>query len=324
MNLKLTLFKIALLTILHAQPYISLGTELKSYNDSCNSTIDSIEIFPLVDKPFQQSSLKAQSKAVFFDFIEDAWNAITSPLKPVWGYYEESGQRTTGPYTVFQQHQGFQIDRLRTKIQNTNDPYFKFYTHIYENAVNGTTQNCTNNGTVCLNGNTAKNAAFVYLIGIKIVYNFDKNPISTIDLTLPERSVFKTKAENIIKSAYAVGLDNGLDDLVSIPIFGYLAGNAPLISINLVNGIASWNKVYWRSRELVSLLQAFDMLKWAYYVDGTLPNEQASSNTRIMADRLKDRYIVPLYRRATGAIYPYTNNNYGLMAGCALGMSAIV
>lgn len=311
-----------MLTMLYGS--ICYATENKNLNDSCLSNTDTVEFCPLIDKTTQQEAFDLQLRGGFFDFIEDAWNVITSPLKPVWGYYEENGQRSTGPYTVFNQNQGYQIDRIRQKIKNTSDPYFQLYSKIYLSATEGDSIHWIDNSKVCHNGNTAKNAAFIYLIGIKIVYNFDKNPISTIDLTLPERSVFKTKAENIIKSAYAVGLDNGLDDLVSIPLFGYLAGNAPLISINLVNGIASWNKVYWRSRELVSLLQAFDMLKWAYYVDGTLPNEQASSNTRIMADRLKDRYIVPLYRRATGAIYPYTNNNYGLMAGCALGMSAIV
>lgn len=137
-------FKISIILITFL-PLLSKSnaTEVKNFTDSCSSITDSIkrDICPLIDNPLQKSSFNLQNKAGFFDFVEDVWNTITSPLKPVWGYYEENGQRTTGPYTVFQQHQGFQIDRLRTKIQNTNDPYFKFYTHIYENALTGNSQN---------------------------------------------------------------------------------------------------------------------------------------------------------------------------------------
>ena len=120
---------------------ICSASETNGINDSINSITDTFDFCPTIDNPYKLNSFNANSKAGLFDFIEDAWNTITSPLKPVWGYYEERGQRITGPYTVFQQHQGFQIDRLRSKIQNTNDAYFKFYTHIYENALTGNSQN---------------------------------------------------------------------------------------------------------------------------------------------------------------------------------------
>ena len=135
-------FTITMLAILISNVNICLGTEVNLNPDSCKVTGDSMEFCPMNDDPFLRLDFNSNTKlGGLFDFIEDAWNTITSPLKPVWGYYEESGQRTTGPYTVFQQHQGFQIDRLRTKIQNTNDAYFKFYTHIYENALTGNSQN---------------------------------------------------------------------------------------------------------------------------------------------------------------------------------------
>ena len=132
---------ISLLVCLILSIDVCFGWEENINPDSCKLSCDSMEFCSRIDNPFLQLDFNSNTKAGLFDFIEDAWNVITSPLKPVWGYYEEGGQRTTGPYTVFQQHQGFQIDRLRTKIQNTNDPYFKFYTHIYENALTGNSQN---------------------------------------------------------------------------------------------------------------------------------------------------------------------------------------
>ena len=37
----------------------------------------------------------------FGDFLNDLWDIVSSPFKPVWGYYEEENMNKEGPYFMF-------------------------------------------------------------------------------------------------------------------------------------------------------------------------------------------------------------------------------
>jgi hypothetical protein len=67
--------------------------------------------------------------------------------KNTWGYYEEGGQKATGPYTVFSRDRLShydQLTQLRSKILSPNgdSTYFFLYLSVLEKANNPTTQYC--------------------------------------------------------------------------------------------------------------------------------------------------------------------------------------
>ena len=37
----------------------------------------------------------------FGDFLNDIWDIVSAPFKPVWGYYEEENMNNEGPYFMF-------------------------------------------------------------------------------------------------------------------------------------------------------------------------------------------------------------------------------
>ena len=48
------------------------------------------------------SKLKTNNKPEGLgDFLNDLWDIISSPFKPVWGYYEEENMNNEGPYFMF-------------------------------------------------------------------------------------------------------------------------------------------------------------------------------------------------------------------------------
>ena len=37
----------------------------------------------------------------FGDFLNDLWDIVSAPFKPIWGYYEEDDMNKEGPYFMF-------------------------------------------------------------------------------------------------------------------------------------------------------------------------------------------------------------------------------
>ena len=48
----------------------------------------------------------------FGDFLNDLWDIVSSPFKPVWGYYEEDDMNKEGPYLTF----------IKIQTNNINQP----------------------------------------------------------------------------------------------------------------------------------------------------------------------------------------------------------
>ena len=55
----------------------------------------------IVKKLENKKEKKLRNFAKPANWFEDAWDAFTDLFKPVWGYYEEDGQRSEGPYFLF-------------------------------------------------------------------------------------------------------------------------------------------------------------------------------------------------------------------------------
>ena len=142
----------------------------------CQANPDSIDIYTLdaVDELLLQSYVEAkplqaqQTKRA--GILGDLLSFATSLVRPVWGMYDEEGHRSNGPYTVFQHHKGNiseQVVAIRQKILAKDPAYFTLYAEIYKLAKNGSTDNCTDKESTCPSSQTAKCAAFVYIIGNK-------------------------------------------------------------------------------------------------------------------------------------------------------------
>jgi len=56
-----------------------------------------------VETNLKGKKLKSSEKTIAkpANWFEDAWDAFIDLFKPVWGYYEEDGQRSEGPYFLF-------------------------------------------------------------------------------------------------------------------------------------------------------------------------------------------------------------------------------
>ena len=298
----------------------------------CQANPDSIDIYTLdaVDELLLQSYVEAKplqqnAMAIRDGFLKKAWDGVTSVFKPVWGEYNEEGHRSNGPYTVFQHHKGNiseQVVAIRQKIMSSTDTsFFRLYAEIYKIAKNGSTDNCTDKESTCPSSQTAKCAAFVYIIGL---YYIDANNNSNIDPLADDmafitnsttRNEFGMSALVIVQNAQAPGLNNWADQLSSGMPIGVST------AINFFNGIA-FKSLYRRSRELINLLQAFDMVRWGSYIDGTLYDYSHEDFTRTCAAMLTTNYIVPMYRKLVS--FGWANhNNHTIMSASALGMAAV-
>jgi hypothetical protein len=70
-----------------------------SNDSSLVNTNAELKPAPTVNKTTQFKQPKNTSKSSdIFDFVRDVIDAL---LPPVWGYYTEDGQRTEGPYFLF-------------------------------------------------------------------------------------------------------------------------------------------------------------------------------------------------------------------------------
>ena len=56
--------------------------------------------FTTISKVTKTKPISAQPEG-FGDFMNNLWDIISSPFKPVWGYYEEDNMRKEGPYFLF-------------------------------------------------------------------------------------------------------------------------------------------------------------------------------------------------------------------------------
>ncbi len=286
---------------------------------------------------------RKKSKLGFFDdigdFFQDVYDVIA--LKKTFGYYELPNMNPEGPYTLFDRTRtdkdvAGQLEEIKIWIK-TDSVATSIYNSIYATASSGATSisGCQGGG-VCQAARTAKCAAFVYIVGLKPILSSSGQLDSMINMGnsidpcgQTERDVFYERAMSVLENLpnpwqgselgdEMLGLLPAIGGVVGGVFYGGSVGTALYVGYLMLD----WDKMQYRSKELIMLLQTWDMLKWSKKIDPCL---EQPSRYRIneIADDLKDKWITPMHIRAKWTHY-HANNNYTLMPAAALGMAAIV
>jgi hypothetical protein len=166
---------------------------------------------------------------------------ITSPVRPCWGEYREGNARSTPYLTVFgtsdngalRNLQDFRTQFTNVLTSSADDPLQDIYGSIYSSATTGLPAIVSYCDDVvlgtCPYAQVAKNAAFVCLIGLND---------TGAALTSIQREGFRQKASSVIYGMhYALEKSDDKYDEAE--------------------------RQLWRARELICLLQAHDLLKYA-------------------------------------------------------------
>lgn len=237
-----------------------------------------------------------------------AGNILTGGLwQPTWGHYEEPNKRIQGPYFLFDLQEinagKNPLPTIRSMIQNNTNNYGDIYTHLFSSVTGNSSNNCSDKEKACPNYMKAKNAAFIWLINL----DQNGNPFSS----LQAREDFRIIALNILENADAPGLDNALDwfndNLGGGGVLGPLSG--PLAAI------MEYNNMHYRSKELMNIIQAFDILKWSWRLDPSIPNR---GSMETLARGIIEKFVQPMYIRAQWGIYPLSINNYTLVTAASM------
>jgi hypothetical protein len=102
----------------------------------------------------------------FGDFMNNLWDIISSPFKPVWGYYEEDNYNKEGPYFLFMHSSGGatyiskQLENIREKIRINGSSEKALYERIFDEAGTSTINNCNSGNVLCISATRAKASAF--------------------------------------------------------------------------------------------------------------------------------------------------------------------
>ncbi len=162
------------------------------------------EVDYLTNKDFKT---KVENKK-FWGILEIIIDWVASLFNSSYGKYTDDTKNQDGPYFLFDRSPNGlpiseQLQQLRNKIMgkdatNTiiaSNNYDSIYKTILDNATNNTPSNC-NKFSVCEGAAIAKNAAFVYIVGIGL--NLDGNFEYFTDINL--RNGYRDKAINYLKN----------------------------------------------------------------------------------------------------------------------------
>jgi hypothetical protein len=264
---------------------------------------------------------KQQLQWGVWDAIVDFADWLTSPFRPVWGDYVEDGMRSGNPWpkTMFPRSVNDDIPAMVNTIREKvivvqpesfeNNLYYNIYTSAQQSlpALSGSGFIANETG-VSSNFIIGKNAAFVYMIGKRPRLKEGSTVYTTYDLTPSERAVFLNKAlaaltrQNAFSSLVdGVGI-NQITDQISVPLNG------------------NWSKIQYRSKELIMMCQAYDILETCKNRLGLIPNQNFDN----IRSNIKG-FAVSMYRDLNAWFgMRIAKNNYTLMPCGALGLAAIV
>ena len=246
-----------------------------------------------IKKNKHKNKVHTITKEQWPDWLDNFIDWISSPWQPVWGEFKIDGQNTTAPMALFHSNSFTKdLDVIRTKITlgNVNDDFWKTYEGIYKDIFNSNyspkslvytlTEKSHPISTWC------KNAAFVYLIGLRP----DGSALNSTQLTFLHDSVL-----NEMRYAYT---RYGSND-------NYFKGG-------------DWDELQiWRSKELVSYLSAYELMRAA----GATPEELFAPRDGLA------NVATELYTQATkpfASLSKALNNNISVITCSALIMSGIV
>ena len=273
-----------------------------------------------------------ENKQIFGWIIDTVVNWVASWFSDSYGEYNDDTQNTEGPYFLFTRTPNGltpeqQLTELRRKIISKEDNYQDIYKQILDDA-DKSVNNCTGSKGVCEGSLRAKCAAFVYVVGIKknlITGLYEQMPYND-----PDRFAYRTKVVNYLKNVEGYDLLNWYDDLLNGVDFFIPFG----LGEGTVGGLAQYadnvkENMQYRSKELLMIIQALDLIEWAHKLDPALPNSELPGQNRVdvidMKNRIKRNYVVPMYRRANvafGGTFD-SGNNFALMTGGSIGAASI-
>lgn len=229
------------------------------------------------------------------NWFSDAWDWLSQAWKPVHGIYSEGGSTNRGTPLASADRQ-IEIQTLRSLLTNKIkagsdfDPIIKeIYIKIYDNA-NAALGSHTDKG-VCVNASIAKDAAFVYWLGI------DE---TGANLSAAARNVYLVK----IKSIMWAWAD---DKVVSF------AGKGTQIS---------------RAKENIMLMQAYSFLEMAKLENAGLFPDDAREDLRMEIFKFTYELYSRSNNWASGgeggALTPFIKNNMTLIVSAAVGMGSVI
>lgn len=214
------------------------------------------------------------------------------------GAYTEHGYDNASPLAVFDKKRSLQsqLDTVRSWVIGEKFNYNEIYRDLYSNANSGSENcNCPSGKTMAGGPSTAKDAAFVYLIGL--------NQLGQA-LSNEDRASFRNKALSILEKA------GSMDKACFRGKFG--------------------DTHQYRSKELIMYLQAYDLLKTAKAA-GLEVDQVRLDKIRGVRGKLKKKksslqyYTRNLYRKADNDFSSLSKyNNHSLMTAASLGMAAVV
>ena len=309
----------------------------KKETSELSKQIKGFEADYLTNKTFKN---KGKQRQKFFGILTFLINLFFDEDK---GKYNSDTKNGEGPYFIFDRNPEGpslkeQLEALRQKIINNEDGYGKIYEQIFINARDNTPTNC-NKADVCEGAAIAKNCAFVFVVGLKYVESTDEFKEFKMD-SLPDveaRRVYQTKAFNYLRNLSGNELDNDFDAALDVGRFvggpigeagaGMIWMGLEAMNEGLHKGyVSSREQMKHRSKELMMIVQTFDMLEWAHIIDTDLSTSQQAQLYKDIRKRIKEKYVVPMHRRCqiplTG-VYD-AHNNYTLMPAASLGAAAIV
>lgn len=203
------------------------------------------------------------------------------------GSWNPIGADTAFPRTIFKSSD---IQAVRSSL--TDPQIVVLFNGVYNNA-SQTVLNDSSDASRLFNSHIAKNAAFVVLLGKK----YSEGAI--IDLPAEESAVLSTKVLSILET-----FDTAVDRIT-------------------VSNPAIYDSWQWRSKELIDLSIAYDLLREAGFSDSKLVNAK---------NRIQE-FAGHLYEESTRLIAPpmypvsffdLVYNNHAIMTASALGMAAVV
>lgn len=291
------LIYITILALFIYSPTLAKGNKKEKVTKSFkfNKEHNGFEVDYLTNNEFKTKVEKKQ----FWGIIEIIVNFVASWFSTSYGKYNEDTKNETGPYFIFDRGPNakslpYQLKELRDNINNSVNGANEIYRLVLLEAIKPTItykdlSSDDDKKAVCKGASAAKNAAFVYIVGLEV------NGTGFSAMSMDNRIFYRDKALNYLKTVEGYQLDDGFDLALDIARF---IGSP--IAENSVGFLWNWGNtrdfIQYRTKELLMLVQTIDMLEWGFKIDSELStiNVQDIENCKA---QIKKKYAIPIHRR---------------------------
>ena len=216
------LILLLLMTLLIQNLIIAKGNKLKKETNEfkLNTELKGFEVDYITNKEFKT---KVENKKIW-GILEIIIDWVASWFNSSYGKYTKDTHNEEGPYFIFDRTPGAktlqeQLEELRTNIKGRVSSYDKIYDKILENAaltyVTYESSEQEDKKAVCIGVERAKNAAFVYIVGLKVKVNGNGYE----EMTLAEREEYRIRVLDLQSTMKGYQLNNAFDVTLDIARF---------------------------------------------------------------------------------------------------------